>query len=251
MVDTGGFFDWKRVYDDAATGQFFNQMMEERFGTTPDRSLADEIIKRQHMEDLRFSWRNADGALVYDIDEKLLVCDEKNEDKIASFKLVNNDDADFGCLLGYFAHEDEVRRNTKTAAEDLCIVSEDGTFQLDRARFFKIGRGARVSFQGDGIAVEGKSDSIPFGWRKATLFIVVNDCIMTRENFDSLCGEGSGVIMADYRFQRSFYENKTFVGTPGCDLKGWQKSLAAIWFWNNIGSFTVVIEKRTRPLFGL
>jgi hypothetical protein len=238
FVDTGAFINWEEIFcKTEKLKSIRNEPMQKRYcfpkpGNAPmtDRSpvpepidkIAAELLSIQLRNDYRFTWRDPDGNLEYAVDPKLLMVDPENDPVFETLKA--RKDSKYGCLLGYLSYGN---------------ASDFPKGKIDKDRVIEIGRNNELYFSG-GIVRDDKGSKIEVSGNKIYLYLLVNDCILNKGDLENLLSK-SQRLQHEYGLQLAFFDPQAL--SPKSPAEEWERKLRSLWYLNNAGSFTVVIEK--------
>jgi len=244
-ISTGGIYDW------------FN---------TPGSSNSEpnELTKFGFNRDANPSWRRPDGKRLFgldtalDSDEDLFSSDDAFE--LALHKAHENaklaPNRNYGLILGCIIETNEVER--KIIDQDNIRLIKAVT-SIPKTNLFAIGAGTKFQCLSEG----GKRylyfpnpynytnggyepEAIPMTTHKGELILLVNDVVLTRDVLESLIQtclasnhirEANSYLMASNIFSSLLAKKMT---NKSIDFDSFAKEL---WYWDNIGNFTVTIKK--------
>ncbi|MBI4964238.1 MAG: hypothetical protein HY913_13245 [Desulfomonile tiedjei] len=224
FVETGNFTDWKQVL--AATKA--EEIIHKKYDLPKDEAaestlkIAKQLLYLQLGNNYRFAWRNPDGNLEYNLDNKMLELDPANRDMIEEKKALPNHP--YGCLLGYLSYKD---------GRDF----PEGPLAPERV--IKIGKENRLEFSRR--VVTHRYGAANVSRSKVYLYLLVNDCIIEKSLLATLA-DRSEKLGHEYKLQACFFDPA--LPDRSCDPTAWQRKMRGLWYLNNAGSFTVVINKQ-------
>jgi hypothetical protein len=247
FVDTGNFFDWNAASDKVGgVRTAIYEILREKYDLpAPGNSensihkIAKDLFFMQLLNEYRFTWRQPDGKLAYPLQSELISADKGGCYKAILGKMKAHD-TEYGCLLGYLAYDDPKQHAPRLNSGDLAGRDfPDG--DLDPKRVFKIGHENVLVFSG-GVVSHNNGNKISISRRKVFLCLFVNDCVVKKADLETLC-QVPGHLQHGYKLQMSLLDQTSLLQKEASSVE-WQRKLRELWYLDNSGSFTVVIEKK-------
>ncbi|MFC1835443.1 hypothetical protein ACFL2Q_12025 [Thermodesulfobacteriota bacterium] len=215
-----------------------------------DQVLATELAKELVAREYRMSWRDPEGEYVFQVARVVDKPLKKGVDHDFAVDHKMCPKAEFGSLVAYFGPADE--RGTGNCHANFPPRENFG--QEDRKkRTRKIGENTLIEYK-DGI-IKVASDPTPldvklFKSKTVTLYLGVNDSVLDKDSLEQFISKKEEVTPKDpriaiYEFQQKLCELADSE-ERGKGRKSGPSFVNSLWYSDNRGSFTVIIEQKRK-----
>lgn len=222
---------------------------KSQFSRLPEKLLAKELVREILTREYRVNWRGPDGDHLYSLGRTMDQVDAQTglakdlHDFSKSHRLHPYEE--WGCLVGYCCPIGECCGDRFPGLPQKWEAAREN-------RTFKIGSYAKVRLREGRITVHGMNDELKWaptnskeGLSHVVLYLGVNDTILSEGDLDELikkeqCHESAHYMT--HRFQNQLCKLADNL-EKGDRKQGWPHFRDSIWYMDNTGFFTVVIEQ--------
>ena len=196
-------------------------------------------------------WRDPDGDRVnFYKKEQDRGKQGEESDKLKLMRLMEGQDADYGCLLGIVFEDESNPLDKLRQIADLV--------QNKKAAIFKIGKQATIEFKDHHFIIDHKNnfrrDKLEEKYAGSHIFFIANDCILTKPECikNVLCAPFKNNSGPDHKMcLEGQLKDQRLVKKMKLDLERYNllQNPRALWYTDNMGHFTVLVKTKSAGLF--